>query len=124
MRGDVAWFHRREPRGLVPIVERMSTSQPTPDAASSAFLVERYLSMSAANGLADSVARVARLCSDSASSSNGVEYLQSAYLPDEDTCFCVFRARSADAVRAINIKADFALDRITEAVLLLSGESH
>jgi hypothetical protein len=101
----------------------MSSSKPTPDAASSAFLVERYLSMSAAHGLADSVARVARLCSDSGSSGNGVEYLQSAYLPDEDTCFCVFRARSADAVRAINIKADFALDRITEAVLLLSDES-
>jgi hypothetical protein len=87
------------------------------------FLVERYLSASATSGLADSAARVARLCTESAVSGSGVQYLQSTYLPSEDTCFCVFRAQSADAVSAINSRAEFAFDRITEAVLLLSGES-
>jgi Protein of unknown function (DUF4242) len=82
------------------------------------FLVERYLSASATSGLADSVARVARLCTESGSSTTGVRYLQSTYLPSEDTCFCVFRARSAEAVRAINNRAEFAFDRITQAVQL------
>jgi Protein of unknown function (DUF4242) len=90
--------------------------------AFSTFLVERYLSASATSGLADSVARVARLCTESGTSHSGIQYLQSTYLPSEDTCFCVFRARSADAVRAINRVAGFAFDRITEAVLLFSDQ--
>ena len=89
----------------------------------STFLVERYLSASATSGLADSVARVARLCGDSESSGHGVQYLQSTYLPSEDTCFCVFRAASADDVRAINGQAEFPFDRITAALLLFSDES-
>ena len=34
------------------------------------------------------------------------------------SCFCLFRAPSSDAVRAVNATAEFALDRITDAVLL------
>jgi hypothetical protein len=53
-----------------------------------------------------------------------VQYLHSAYLPTEDTCFCLFRAPSSDAVRAVNSEGQFALDRITDAVLLFSVEPH
>ena len=89
----------------------------------SAFLVERYIPPLAATHLAASVARVARLCALSMEQKPGlatdVQYLHSVYLPTEDTCFCLFRAPSADAVRAVNDDADFPLDRITAAVLLL-----
>jgi len=78
------------------------------------FLVERYLPPAAAQELAASVARVARLSTDSGRSGIEVEYLSSVYLPTEDTCFCLFRAHSPDAVRAVNATAEFALDRITE----------
>jgi hypothetical protein len=47
-----------------------------------------------------------------------VQYLHSAYLPAEDTCFCLFRAATAEAVRALNDAASFALDRIAVAVQL------
>jgi hypothetical protein len=90
-----------------------------PDPGTSAFLVERYLPPAAVDGLAASVARVARLCADHDPAASGVQYLHSSYLPTEDTCFCLFRAPSAEAVRQINSQADFALDRITCAVLLL-----
>jgi hypothetical protein len=93
------------------------------DAKASAFLVERYLPPAAADELAASVARVARLCTDSGRSGIEVEYLHSVYLPTEDTCFCLFRAPSSDAVRAVNVEADFTLDRITDAVLLLPADS-
>jgi hypothetical protein len=86
-----------------------------------AFLVERYLPQVEVNGLPASVARTARACADSARTGPGVAYLQSAYLPTEDTCFCLFRAPSAEAVRAVNREAGFALDRITEAVLVLAS---
>jgi Protein of unknown function (DUF4242) len=86
----------------------------------SVFLVERYLPAAAAENLADSVSRAARLCalSDESGAAARVRYLHSAYLPTEDTCFCLFQAPAADAVRALNDEAAFALDRITAAVLL------
>jgi Protein of unknown function (DUF4242) len=93
------------------------------DSDRTAFLVERYLPPAAADGLPASVARAARLCADVSRSGLGVHYLYSVYLPTEDTCFCLFRAQSSDTVREVNAEADFALDRITNAVLLFSGDS-
>jgi Protein of unknown function (DUF4242) len=91
-----------------------------PDGPRSMFLVERYLPAVAAGNLAPSVARAARLCALSAESGSAskVQYLHSAYLAAEDTCFCLFRAATAEAVRALNDEASFALDRITAAVQL------
>ena len=91
-----------------------------PDGPSSVFLVERYLPAAAAENLASSVARAAQLCALSAESgaASEVQYLHSAYLPAEDTCFCLFRAATAEAVRALNDEASFALDRIAAAVQL------
>jgi hypothetical protein len=83
------------------------------------FLVERYMSSDKAADLPVSARRLARLCAGGTDSATGVRYLYSAYLPSEDTCFCLFGAASAAAVRAVNHQADFALDRITSAVLLL-----
>jgi hypothetical protein len=47
-----------------------------------------------------------------------VQYLYSAYLPSEDTCFCLFRAAAVTAVHALNDESGFAFDRVTAAVLL------
>jgi Protein of unknown function (DUF4242) len=93
-------------------------SLPEPEPETAAFLVERYLRRGEIGELPASVARTARLCADRNRPGPSVEYLQSAYLPTEDTCFCLFSAHSAEAVRAVNREAGFALDRITEAVLL------
>jgi len=91
------------------------------------FLVERYIGPSAALELPGSVARLARLCRNSEATATGpvplVQYLNSAYLPGEDTCFCLFRASDAEAVRVLNEAADFPLDRITPAVLLLTDDA-
>jgi hypothetical protein len=58
-----------------------------PDGAASVYLVERYLPVTALDGLAASVARVARLCADPEQAGTGVEYVHSTYLPTEDTWF-------------------------------------
>ena len=91
-----------------------------PDSPSSVFLVERYLPAAAAGNLAASVARAAQLCVLSAGSGSAsrVQYLHSVYLPAEDTCFCLFRAATAEVIRALNDEASFALDRIAAAVQL------
>jgi Protein of unknown function (DUF4242) len=90
---------------------------PEPGGPASAFLVERYLPPGAAGNLARSAARVARICTGQPGGT-AVRYLLSVYVPAEDTCFCVFQALSSDAVRAVNDAGNFALDRITQAVLL------
>ena len=91
-----------------------------PDGPSSVFLVERYLPAAAAENLASLVARAAQLCALSVESGSAsrVQYLHSVYLPAEDTCFCLFRAATAEAVDALNDEAGFALDRIAAAVQL------
>ncbi len=102
----------------------MTLPQPVPPGGST-YLVERYLSAAAAAGLASSVARVARGCLERSGLGPGVpsvRYLHSIYLPAEDTCFCVFQAASAEAVRAVNAAADFALDRVSDAILMFAGE--
>ena len=107
-----------------------SVNQPRPAGPDlSVFLVERYLGPTAALDLTASVARLARLAEMSGESTGGrpepagrVRYLHSTYLPSEDTCFCLFRAATAEAVRTLNERADFPLDRITPAVLLLAGD--
>jgi hypothetical protein len=102
----------------------MNRPQSEPDDGTRrAFLVERYVSPAAAIALAASTAEVARLCAEPADPGVRVRYLYSAYLPADDTCFCLFRAVSADAVRAVNHRAHFALDRISRAVLL-QGDHH
>lgn len=94
-----------------------------PDRSVSAFLVERYLPASAAGDLGASVARVARICARQGGIAASVRYLHSMYLPAEDTCFCVFQAPSSDAVRAVNDAGHFPLDRITDAVLMVTTEA-
>jgi len=87
---------------------------------SSVYLVERYLTPAAAKGLPAAIARTVRLGTPAGFSASGraAQYLLSAYLPAEDTCFCLFRAATQEAVRALNDEASFAFDRISAAVLL------
>lgn len=85
------------------------------------FLVERYLPRSAAADLAASVARTALVCRSSHPDGTAVRYLRSLYLPTDDTCFCLFEAVSADAVRAANSAARFPIDRITATVTLFDS---
>jgi hypothetical protein len=44
-----------------------------------------------------------------------VRYLRSMYVPSEDHCMCLFEAKSADAVKAVNEAAGIPFKRIVEA---------
>jgi uncharacterized protein DUF4242 len=82
------------------------------------YLVERYLAAAAAESLPTAVARLAALCDGTPPGIERVRYLHSTYLPTEDTCFCLFRASSSDAVRVLNDAAALGVDRVTPAVVL------
>jgi hypothetical protein len=81
------------------------------------FLVERYLP-GQPNVLSSAVARVARACADARAGGVAVRYLHSVFVADEDTCFCLFEGPSAEEVRAVNTKGDFAFDRVVAALSL------
>lgn len=92
----------------------MTPSRPAP----SIFLIERYLPVTGLDDLAAAVARVQRACAANRAIGLDLHYLHSTFIPEEDTCFCVFQASSPAAVRAVNEAAGFALDRISAAVRL------
>jgi hypothetical protein len=96
--------------------------RPSVAAHPAAYLVERYVPASNAESLAESVSRVARICAAVEGAGPPVLYLQSLYLPTEETCFCLFQAPSPDAIRAVNDEGRFALDRITSGVLITASQ--
>jgi hypothetical protein len=75
------------------------------------FLVERYVTESAAGGLAERLRQ--------ALDGTDVIWLGSIVLPNEDACLCLFEARSEADVLAANHRAGAALDRVVEALLVL-----
>lgn len=80
-----------------------------------AYLVERYLSATDSAELEAAVIRLTHVCDATLDTDAPVHYLHSTLVPAEDTCFCLFRAGSTDAVRAVNLAADFGFDRISDA---------
>lgn len=82
------------------------------------FLVERYLPVGDVDGLAEAVDRVASACAEGIAAGHDVRYVQSTFVPGDDTCFCVFQAPSVEAVRAVNEAAHFPVDRISAAISL------
>ena len=91
----------------------LTVGRMTPARTTNLFLVERYVPASGLDQLAAAVHRVARRCGEHRRAGVEVEYVHSIYIPEEDTCFCVFRAPSTDAVREVNDVEAFAIDRVS-----------
>ena len=87
-----------------------------------AYLVERYLSPTDSAELESAVLRLTRACQATLDTATPVHYLHSTLVPAEDTCFCLFRAASSDAVRAVNLAAGFGFDRISDARVILPAD--
>jgi Protein of unknown function (DUF4242) len=80
------------------------------------YLVERYLPGMTPELMA-AAARNARQAAERISTGGtAVRYLQSTYLPQDETCFCLFEASSAVAVAAANEAARMPFERIVEAL--------
>jgi Protein of unknown function (DUF4242) len=76
-------------------------------------MVERYLPTTELTVLSALVRRVADVCTSPRPAEPSVRYVHSLYIPAEDTCFCVFEAASAQAVREANEAGGFPIDRIS-----------
>ena len=81
------------------------------------FLVEVYRSRVHAETPAAEQAQRARDAAEELSREGiTVRYLSSIFLPADETCFYLYEAPSADAVRMVALRADLPFARIVEAM--------
>jgi hypothetical protein len=80
------------------------------------YLVEVYLTRAEPEGLAQAAARARGAAERAAARGVHVRYLRSIFVPEDETCFLLFEARSADAVRVATEPAALACLRIVEAI--------
>jgi hypothetical protein len=80
------------------------------------FLVEFYLSRTDAAALGCSVRRARLAAEEQTRQGMPVRYLRSMYLPDEETCFLLYEAESAEATRRAAALAAIGFERVSEVI--------
>ena len=50
-----------------------------------------------------------------------VRYLGSTLIPDDQVCFCLFEAASAESVRQANVRSGLSFERVLEAISIGSS---
>ena len=81
------------------------------------FLVERFLPGAPEAQLAAVEALATALSPRTgADDSHDVRYLGSTLIPSDQVCFCLFEGPSSDEVKAVNVRAGLAFERVVEAV--------
>jgi Nickel responsive protein SCO4226-like len=85
------------------------------------YLVERYLPGLSAADVHAAIRRMTAVAEEMAAGGIPIRYLTSAFIPEEEACFCQFDAPSREAVAEANERAAFPYARIL-AVDLASGD--
>jgi len=86
------------------------------------YLVERYLPGLTAADVHAAVQRMTAVAEEMAAEGSPIRYLTSAFVPEEEACFCQFEAASRDAVAAANDRAAFPYARILAVDLAASAQ--
>jgi hypothetical protein len=81
----------------------------------SKYLAELYLARRNGRDVDGIAARAQQAAEQLSAEGTPVRYLQSIYVPEDETWFCLFDAESIEAVAAATRRADLACDRIVEA---------
>lgn len=85
------------------------------------FLVEVYTPRIDGAALAKLVARL-KAATEAMSAEIPVTYLRSIHVPEDETCFHLFEAESAEIVCQAGRRAGLTFDRVTEAVEPVTSE--
>jgi hypothetical protein len=80
------------------------------------FLVEVYTPRLDETALAKLVARLETAAEAMSADGFRVRYLRSIHVPEDETCFHLFQAESAEVVCEAGRRAGLTFDRVTEAV--------
>lgn len=78
------------------------------------FLVEVYLSRSDGSGAP--AARAREVAEQLTREGTSVRYLSSIFVPEDETCFFLYQADSAEAVHEAARRASLAFERVSQAV--------
>jgi hypothetical protein len=81
------------------------------------YLVERYLPGVNSMQLAAAITAVETSTARMRMTGTAIRYLGSMFVPTDEACFCLFAARSEQAVREANELAAFPMARAVPAVL-------
>ena len=79
------------------------------------FLVEIYLSRTAAGVATSQAEGVARVADQLTGEGKPVRLLRSVFVPEDETCFYLFAAQSSDAVVEAARRCGLQFDRLVEA---------
>ena len=82
------------------------------------FIVERYLPAVGHGELAAAVDRDQRAAEGMTAAGVPVRHLSTIYVPSDESCFSLFDAPSADALRQAQERAGIGFERIVEALQL------
>jgi hypothetical protein len=85
------------------------------------FLVEQYVPRHDARAVERRGERARRVAEELTRDGTWVRYLRSIFVPEDETCFYLFEAVSADVVRDAALRAGLAFERVTESVRTASG---
>jgi hypothetical protein len=87
------------------------------------YLLELYVSKTDARVAVDLGERARAAAEELTRRGTTVRYQSLIFVPDEETCFVLFRAGSADAVRVTARLAELACERISTAITHTGGET-
>jgi hypothetical protein len=80
------------------------------------YLVEAYLARTRDSELPERVHDAQTAAAELASEGRPVRYMRLFFLPEEETCFHLYEAESADAVREASARAGIGCERIFAVV--------
>jgi len=83
------------------------------------FLVEVYLSR--CDGVEARAAQAREAAERLTREGTSVRYLSSIFVPEDETCFFLYQAASAEAVREADRRAALPFERVSEAVAESKG---
>ena len=87
------------------------------------FLVEAYVPRAAAGDAANGFERASRAADQLTREGTQVRFLRSIFVPEDETCFYLYRASSLEAVRAAATRAGLRFERVSAAFTTEEGVS-
>jgi Protein of unknown function (DUF4242) len=80
------------------------------------YIIELYVSRSDAVEVLHGAERARLAAEEQTRAGTPVRYLRSIYIPEDETCFLLFDAVSADAVRTVAALAALSWERVSTAI--------
>jgi hypothetical protein len=80
------------------------------------FLVELYVASEDSAAVESGAERARAAAEKLADEGEAIRYVRTIFVPEDETCFFLYEAGSADAVREVALRAGLSSVRITEAL--------